>query len=143
MFDDEVICYNARKKEETVRPVGRPRKYDSNSVNELHDFNDLLEFDKWYNEKYSKLYNESTEPKTTRKRFSSQKKEEIKYFYLACGNYQKISRSFQLQDSTVRKICKAAPLEEEVKEVFKVLKEEKRGKEMVEVRDVHYRTQLP
>ena len=56
MFDDEVICLKARKKEETARPVGRSRKYDSSiSVNELHDFSDLLEFDKWYNEKYSKL----------------------------------------------------------------------------------------
>ena len=55
MFNDEVICWNTRKKEETARPVGRPRKYDNSiSVNELHDFNDLLEFDKWYNEKYSK-----------------------------------------------------------------------------------------
>ena len=44
MFDDEVICYNPRKKEETARPVGRPRKYDSISVNKLHDFNDLLKF---------------------------------------------------------------------------------------------------
>ena len=73
LFDDEVICLNPRKKEETARPVGRPRKYDSSiSVNELHDFNDLLELYKWYNEKYSKLYIDSTEPKTTRKRFSSQ-----------------------------------------------------------------------
>ena len=75
-------------------------------MNELHDFNDLLEFDKWYNEKYSKLYIESAGPKTTRKRFSSQKKEEIKNFYLACGNYWETA--FQLQDSTVHKICKAA-----------------------------------
>ena len=51
MFDDEVICLNPRKKEETARPVGRPTKYgNSISVNKLHDFNDLLEFDKWYNE---------------------------------------------------------------------------------------------
>ena len=53
-----------------------------------------------------------TEPKTTRKGFSSQKKkEEIKHFYLACGNYRETARAFQLQDSTVRKICKAAPPE--------------------------------
>ena len=46
-FDDEVICLNPRKKEETAPPVGKPRKYDSNiSVIELHDFNDLLKFDK-------------------------------------------------------------------------------------------------
>ena len=30
---------------------------------------------------------------------------------MACGNYQEIARAFQLQDSTVRKICKAAPPE--------------------------------
>ena len=69
--------FNPRKKVETECPVERPRKYDNNiSVKELHDFNDLLEFDRWYNEKYSKLYTESTEPKTTWKRFSFQKKEE-------------------------------------------------------------------
>ena len=55
-----------------------------------------------------KLYIESTKLKTTRKRFSSQKQEEIKHFYLACGNYRETARTFQLQDSTVRKICKAA-----------------------------------
>ena len=61
MFDDEEICLNPRKKEETARSVRRPRKYDNSiSVNELHDFNDLLEFDKWYNEKYSKLNIELT-----------------------------------------------------------------------------------
>ena len=54
IFDDEVICLNSRKKEETARTVGRPRKYDNRiSVNELHDLNDFLQFDKWYNEKYS------------------------------------------------------------------------------------------
>ena len=68
MFDDEVISLNLRKKEETARPVGRPRKYDNSiSVNELHDFNDLLKLDKWYNEKYSKHYIESTGQNTTRK----------------------------------------------------------------------------
>ena len=40
--------FNARKKVETECPVGRPRKYDNSiSVKELHDFNDLLEFDRW------------------------------------------------------------------------------------------------
>ena len=39
------------------------------------------------------------------------KKKEIKHFYLACGNYRETARAFQLQDSTVRKICKAAPPE--------------------------------
>ena len=54
MFDDEVICLNPGKNEETARPVVRLRKYDNSiSVNELHDFTDLLEFDKSYNEKYS------------------------------------------------------------------------------------------
>ena len=132
--------FNPRKKEETPFPVGRPRKYENSiSVNELQDFNDLLEFDKWYNEKYSKLSIESTEPKTTRKRFSSQQKEEIKHFYLAYGNYRGTTRVFQLQDCTVRIKVKRL---RKVK-VVKVLKEEKRGKEILKVQDVHYRTQLP
>ena len=54
----EVISLNLIKQEETARPVGRPRKYDNSiSANELHDFDDLLKFDKWYNEKSSKLVN--------------------------------------------------------------------------------------
>ena len=68
------------------------------------------------------------------------KKEEIKHFYLACGNYRETARAFQLQYSTVHKTCKAAP-HEKVK-VIKVLQEEKSGKEMLKVQDVHYRTQL-
>ena len=76
MFDDEEICLNLRKKEETARPVRRPRKYDSSiSVNELHNFNDLVEFDKWYNQKPHEKY------------LVLKKEEEIKHFYLACGNY--------------------------------------------------------
>ena len=68
MLDDKVICLNPGKKEETTRPVERPRKYDNSiSVNELNDFNDLLKLNEWYNEKYSKLYIESTGPNTTRK----------------------------------------------------------------------------
>ena len=75
MFAYEVIVKILEKKEETGRPVGRSGKCgNSISVNELHHFNDLLEVDKWYNEKYSKLYIELIEPKSTRKRFSSQKK---------------------------------------------------------------------
>ena len=34
MFDDKVIYLNPRKKEETARAVGRPRKYD-NSISEV------------------------------------------------------------------------------------------------------------
>ena len=32
LFDDEVICLNPRKKEETARPVGTPRKYDNSML---------------------------------------------------------------------------------------------------------------
>ena len=81
MFDDEVIYLNPRIKEETSQLVGKPRKYDNNiSMNELHDFGDLLKFDKSYNGKYSKPYIQSTEPKTTQKRFSSQKERRNKAF---------------------------------------------------------------
>ena len=115
MFAYEVIVKILEKKEETGRPVGRSGKCgNSISVNELHHFNDLLEVDKWYNEKYSKLYIELIEPKSTRKRFSSQKKRRRRnkaFFYLACGNHRETVRTFQLQDSTVRKIFKGAPSE--------------------------------
>ena len=75
IFADEVIVKILEKKEATGRPVGRSGKCDNSiGVNELHHFNDLLEVDKWYNEKYSKHYIESIEPRSTRKRFSSQKK---------------------------------------------------------------------
>ena len=59
-FDDEVICVDPGKKEEK-RLVGRLRKYsNSNSISELHDFSDSLEFDKWYSKKYINLCIEST-----------------------------------------------------------------------------------
>ena len=59
---------------------------------------------------------------------------------MALGNYQEAARAFQLQDSTVCKVCKAAPPEEsESHQVF----EEKQGKEMLKVQDVNYHTQLP
>ena len=47
----------------------------------------------------------------TRKRFSAFKKEEIRNYYASCGNYRETARAFELQDSTVRKICKANPPE--------------------------------
>ena len=48
------------------------------------------------------------------------KKGEIKHFYLACENYRETARACQLQDSTVRKICKAAPPEKsENHQIFK------------------------
>ena len=109
MFDDEVICLNPRKKEETARPVGRPTKYDNSiSVNKFHDFNDLLEFDKWYNESTVNSTLSRQNQKPHEKDIVLKKKKEIKHFYLACGNYRETARAFQLQDSTVRKICKVA-----------------------------------
>ena len=48
------------------------------------------------------------------------KKEETKHFYLACGNYRETARIFQLQDSTVHKICEAAlPEKSESRQGFK------------------------
>ena len=43
-------------------------------VSTVRDFNDLLEFDKWYNEKCSKLYIELTEPKPDEKDLALRKK---------------------------------------------------------------------
>ena len=38
---------------------------------------------------------------------------------MAFGNYRETARAFQLQDSTVRKICKAAPPEKSESQSFK------------------------
>ena len=57
------------KKKEEKRPVGRPREYANCelNINELHDFNNLLEVDQCNNEKYIKFYEERVVPTTTRK----------------------------------------------------------------------------
>lgn len=78
----------------------------------MHGFIDLLEFAKWHNKKYTKLYIESTEPKTAQKRFISQlKKLKSGFFYLNWGKYPETGRAFQLQGSSVRKICKVVSSE--------------------------------
>ena len=75
---------------------------------DLHDFNDILKVDQWYSEQYIRFYQEIASPTNTRKRFSTFKKEEIRNYYASCGETVRV---FKLQDSTVRKICKADPPE--------------------------------
>ena len=77
----------------------------------MHDFNDLLEFDKWCNEKDSKLYIESIEPKTTRKKLSFRKKEEISIFLRNVEIIEKQQEHFNFRIRLFVKICKAAPPE--------------------------------
>ena len=113
--DDEVICLEPKKKEEK-QPAGRPRKYHKLEnceldINELHDFNDILKVDQWYSEHYVKFYQEIATTTNTRKRFSTCKKEEIRNYYVPCGNNREAARAFKLQDSAVRNICKAGPPE--------------------------------
>ena len=71
LSDAKVIYWDHSKKNEK-RPVGRPRKYDNstNSINELHDFSDLFDFDKSYDGKYFELPIKSTEPNITWKRLT-------------------------------------------------------------------------
>ena len=69
------------------------------------------------------------------------KEEEIKHFYLACGNYREKQEHFNFRIPLFVKFVKQHPLRK-VK-VIKVLKVEKRGKEMLKVQDVHSRTWLP
>ena len=62
----------------------------------------------------------STLSRQNQKPHDFSKKEEIKHFYLAYGNYRETARAFQLQDSTVRKICKVArPEKSESHQSFK------------------------
>ena len=77
----------------------------------LHYFNYLLEVDQWYSEQYIRFYQEIGSPRNSRKRFSTFKKEEIRNYYVSCGNHRETVPAFKLQGSTVRKICKADPPE--------------------------------
>ena len=85
-------------------------------MNELHDFNEILKVDQWYSEEYKRFYEKPMNATNTRKRFSAFKKEEIRNYYASCGNYRETARAFELQDSTVRKICKANPPEKSNKD---------------------------
>ena len=54
--DDEVICLE-HKKTQDKRPVDAPRKYHELEnykldINELHNFNEILQVDQWYSEHY-------------------------------------------------------------------------------------------
>ena len=61
--------------------------------------------DQWYNEKYINFYHKA-QMKTIHKRFTNEKRLEIKEYYVSCGSYRETPRVFKISDSTVRNICK-------------------------------------
>ena len=99
-------------------------------INELHDFNDILKVGQWFSEYHIRFYQEIAVPTNTRKRYSTFKNEEIRNYYASCGNHREATRTFKLQDSTVRKICKAGSPDISKHGFFKL---GKRGKEMLRV----------
>ena len=68
------------------------------------------------------------------------KEEEIKHFYLACGNYREKQEHFNFRIPLFVKFVKQHPLRR--MKVIKVLKEKMHGKEILKVQNVYYCTQL-
>lgn len=57
------------KQKKEKRPAARPKKILD--INELHDFNDILEVNWWTNEKCIEFYEKLAVPIATQKRFSN------------------------------------------------------------------------
>ena len=100
------------------KPVGRPRKAlsskERNSMLEQnHDYNKLLkEFEKhdvvvtnFYIS--NKKVSVNAETKIPCRRFTEERKQEIREHYLLTDNFAKTAKSFCLNESTVRKIVKS------------------------------------
>ena len=79
-----------------------------------HDFNEVVDFYKRYNQQFE-IYSQSSELKTlgqpskTRKGFT-QIKQEIRLHYAARRNYAETGRAFGLNESTVRGVVGAHPI---------------------------------
>ena len=100
------------------KPVGRPRKALSSKelasmLEQNHDYNKLLkEFEKhdvivtnFYLSNKKVSVNDET--KIPRKRFTEERKQEIREHYLLTDNFAKTAKSFCLNESTARKIVKS------------------------------------
>ena len=101
------------------KPVGRRRKALSSKelasmLEQNHDYNklSLLQFEKhdvivtnFYLS--NKKVNVNDETKIPRKRFTEERKQEIREHYLLTDNFAKTAKSFCLSESTVRKIVKS------------------------------------
>jgi len=53
-------------------------------------------------------------PSKARKRFTNQKKAEIRFHYINSGNYHDTARAFDLNESTIRGIVNVKPLQGEL-----------------------------
>ena len=82
-----------------------------------HDYYDMVREDSAYERHLQSYYcsgktrkDKTTRVKLTRKRFSQQTKAEIRIHHDISNNFRETGRAFNLDESTVRKICKSEPI---------------------------------
>ena len=98
--------------------VGRPIKlFTSDQVRDMiekyHDFHKMVDFSKKY-EQLTEIHYKSSgsvidkPPTKTRRRFTQNKKEEIRLHYSVSGSYCETGRAFDINESTVQGIIDAS-----------------------------------
>ena len=102
------------------KPVGRPMKpymlekaYED--MNKCHDFWKMVDHYKSYDLQVESYCKSSPDadlggPSNTRRRFTNQKKAEMRLHYSTTGNFRETARAFNLNESTVRGIIKTCPV---------------------------------
>ena len=90
--DDDVICtgvVRSNKRPAEKKPVGRPRIIRSEKdldLEEFHDYHEMVQAEKWYENTAYKYYLQEATPTVTRKRFSVDKKLAIREHFKKWGN---------------------------------------------------------
>ena len=84
-------------------------------MNKCHDFWKMVDHYKSYDLQVKSNCKSSPDadlggPSNTRRRFTNQKKTEIRLHYSTTGNFRETARAFNLDESTVRGIIKARPV---------------------------------
>ena len=102
------------------KPVGRPMKpytlekaYED--MNKCHDFWKMVDHYKSYDLQVESYCKSSPDadlggPSNTRRRFTNQKKAEMRLHYSTTGSFRETARAFNLNESTVRGIIKTRPV---------------------------------
>ena len=102
------------------KPVGRPMKSYTlekayEDMNKCHDFWKMVDHYKSYDlqvESYCKSSPDAdlNGPRNTRRRFTNQKKAEMRLHYSTTGNFRETARAFNLNESTDQRIIKTRPV---------------------------------
>ena len=110
-----------RREKETKRNEKKTKEIMELLYN-FHDLHEMVYYEEFYVHSYVEELRANCSISKTRKKLSLCKKSEIREHFATHKNYGKTARVFGLQDSSDRKICKAAPLEKTNKRRFGGLK---------------------